>query len=145
VHSTVFRAEDSNTHRHLTEFTGLDLEMTIEESYEEVVDLLDSLFLHIFKGLQETFKREIEQIGKNFPADPFLWKEKTIRLKWVEAMKLLAEAGVKNGEFDDMRWACFRGLNVCISTDKGSPQHGKRTVARKTRSGKVSNRLLHPR
>ena len=32
----VFRAEDSNTHRHLTEFIGLDIEMTFSEHYHEV-------------------------------------------------------------------------------------------------------------
>ena len=32
----VFRAEDSNTHRHLTEFIGLDIEMTFNEHYHEV-------------------------------------------------------------------------------------------------------------
>jgi len=34
----VFRAEDSNTNRHLCEFTGLDMEMTIKEHYFEVLD-----------------------------------------------------------------------------------------------------------
>lgn len=32
----VFRAENSNTHRHLTEFVGLDFEMEIKEHYHEV-------------------------------------------------------------------------------------------------------------
>lgn len=33
---SVFRAEDSYTHRHLCEFVGLDAEMEIKEHYEEV-------------------------------------------------------------------------------------------------------------
>lgn len=32
----VFRAENSNTHRHLCEFTGLDMEMAFKEHYFEV-------------------------------------------------------------------------------------------------------------
>ena len=36
VINLVFRAEDSNTHRHLTEFIGLDIEMTFNEHYHEV-------------------------------------------------------------------------------------------------------------
>jgi aspartyl/asparaginyl-tRNA synthetase len=32
----VFRAEKSRTSRHLCEFTGLDLEMGIDEHYDEV-------------------------------------------------------------------------------------------------------------
>ena len=47
----VFRAENSNTHRHLTEFTGLDLEMAIENHYHEVVDVIDEVILTTFRGL----------------------------------------------------------------------------------------------
>ncbi len=32
----VFRAENSNSHRHLCEFVGLDVEMAIFEHYHEV-------------------------------------------------------------------------------------------------------------
>ena len=35
----VFRAEDSNTHRHLTEFVGLDMEMAFQHHYHEVCKL----------------------------------------------------------------------------------------------------------
>jgi aspartyl/asparaginyl-tRNA synthetase len=45
----VFRAENSYTHRHLCEFTGLDMEMAICESYHEVLDVLDALFVHMFQ------------------------------------------------------------------------------------------------
>ena len=55
----VFRAENSNTHRHLTEFTGLDLEMAIESDYHEVMDLLDELFKFIFRELQSKFRDEV--------------------------------------------------------------------------------------
>ena len=47
----VFRAEQSNTNRHLTEFTGLDMEMTIKEHYFEVLDTLSDLLVYIFNGL----------------------------------------------------------------------------------------------
>ena len=47
----VFRAEDSNTNRHLCEFTGLDIEMVINEHYFEVLDMLSDMFIYIFKGL----------------------------------------------------------------------------------------------
>ena len=35
----VFRAENSNTHRHLCEFTGMDFEMTIFEHYYEALEV----------------------------------------------------------------------------------------------------------
>ena len=55
----VFRAENSNTHRHLTEYTGMDLEMEIDNHYHEVMDTLDQMFLHIFRGLYRDFRDEV--------------------------------------------------------------------------------------
>merc|ERR1712223_1852499 len=49
----VFRAEDSNTHRHLTEFVGLDLEMAFKYHYHEVVDTIGNMFTAIFRGLRD--------------------------------------------------------------------------------------------
>tara|TARA_R110002050_G_scaffold55510_2_gene125257 strand:- start:511 stop:1266 length:756 start_codon:yes stop_codon:yes gene_type:complete len=56
----VFRAENSNTHRHMTEFMGLDMEMAFHEHYHEVLDMLEEVFLYIFDGLNERFKTELE-------------------------------------------------------------------------------------
>ena len=47
------RAEKSFTHRHLCEFTGLDFEMTINQHYNEVLDMLDHLFVYMFNGLKK--------------------------------------------------------------------------------------------
>ncbi|KAG5607865.1 hypothetical protein H5410_029357 [Solanum commersonii] len=52
----VFRAEDSFTHRHLCEFTGLDVEMEIKEHYSEVMDVVDCLFVAMFDSLNENAK-----------------------------------------------------------------------------------------
>ncbi|KAK7058916.1 aspartate--tRNA ligase dps1 [Paramarasmius palmivorus] len=101
----VFRAEDSNTHRHLTEFMGLDLEMAIEEHYHEVMELLDGLFISIFRGLREKYRKEIEVVGKQFPADEFKWREGpegTLKLKFREAVDLLVEDGVPREDLDDI-------------------------------------------
>lgn len=42
----VFRAENSNTHRHLCEFTGLDFEMVINEHYYEALEVLKKYYIH---------------------------------------------------------------------------------------------------
>ena len=55
----MFRAEDSNTHRHLTEFVGLDLEMAFKFHYHEVVDTIGDMFTAIFRGLRDRFAKEI--------------------------------------------------------------------------------------
>jgi len=61
----VFRAENSNTHRHLTEFTGLDLEMAFENNYHEVMDVIDKMFLFIFKGIQNNYRKEVRGLHKS--------------------------------------------------------------------------------
>lgn len=104
----VFRAEDSNTHRHLTEFMGLDLEMTIEEHYHEVMELLDGLFLSIFRGLREKYQNDIEIVGKQFPADEFKWREGpegTLKLTFRQAIDILVEDGVPRESLDDIKYA----------------------------------------
>jgi aspartyl/asparaginyl-tRNA synthetase len=106
----VFRAENANTHRHLTEFIGLDLEMTIEEHYHEVMELLDGLFLSIFRGLREKYKKEIDVVGKQFPADEFKWREGpegTLKMTFKEATELLVEDGVPSEVLDDIKWVIF--------------------------------------
>jgi len=99
----VFRAENANTHRHLTEFVGLDLEMTIEEHYHEVLELLDGLFKHIFKSLKERYQKEIDAVGAQFPAEEFKWKEETLKLTFAQAVDLLAEDGVDRSILDDIK------------------------------------------
>ena len=102
----VFRAEDSNTHRHLTEFVGLDLEMAIEEHYHEVMELLDQLFLFIFRNLREKNQKEVETVGRQFPCEEFKWREGpegTLKLTFAEAVDLLVEDGVEREELDDIK------------------------------------------
>ncbi|KAF5946643.1 hypothetical protein HYC85_016871 [Camellia sinensis] len=66
----VFRAEDSYTHRHLCEFTGVDVEMEIKEHYSEVMDIVDRLFVAMFDGLNEKCQKELEAIGNQYPFEP---------------------------------------------------------------------------
>ena len=63
----VFRAEQSNTKRHLTEFHGMDLEMVINEHYYEVLDLFSELFIFIFEQLKARYPREIEAVRAQHP------------------------------------------------------------------------------
>ena len=49
------RAENSNTHRHLCEFTGLDFEMAIHEHYFELLDVIEALFIYIFENLNSRY------------------------------------------------------------------------------------------
>lgn len=98
----VFRAENSNTQRHLCEFTGLDLEMTINEHYHECMEMLGDLFVSIFDGLNSKFSKEIEIIRKEFPAEALEYPKKTVRLTFKEGYELLKEAGMEIDPHGDL-------------------------------------------
>jgi len=101
----VFRAEDSNTHRHLTEFVGLDLEMAFNYDYHEVVELVGETFVEIFRGLEERYTSEIATIHRQYPARPFKFLDKTLVLKYPDAVKMLRDAGAEMGDEDDLTTA----------------------------------------
>lgn len=94
----VFRAENSNTHRHLTEYTGLDLEMSIEEHYHEMMDIIDAVLKKIFRGIYTKYRTEVEMIKQQFPSEDLVWLEETPRIPFVEAVKLLNDSGWLNEE-----------------------------------------------
>ncbi|VVC25477.1 Nucleic acid-binding, OB-fold,Aspartyl/Asparaginyl-tRNA synthetase, class [Cinara cedri] len=98
----VFRAEDSNTHRHLTEFVGLDLEMAFKYHYHEVVDIIGSLFTNIFKGLQNKYQNEIKTICDQYPVEPFQFLDPPLKLEFQTAVNMLRESGVEMGDEDDL-------------------------------------------
>lgn len=89
----VFRAENSQTHRHLCEFMGLDLEMAIHEHYFEVLDLLGDLFVHMFDGLNGNYRGDLEAIGRQYPYEPLQYPRETVRIPFEEGIKMLHEAG----------------------------------------------------
>jgi aspartyl-tRNA synthetase len=99
---SVFRAEDSHTHRHLCEFVGLDLEMAFYEHYHEVIQVIGNMFIAVFKGLQEFCQDEIDTVGRQFPAEPFKFLEPSLVLTYKEALKMLRDGGIDIGDEDDL-------------------------------------------
>ena len=100
----VFRAENSNTHRHMTEFIGLDLEMAFEEHYDEVLEVLAQLFVFIFSELKTRFGKEIATVRNQFPVEEFKVPEdgKMIKLHFKEGIAMLRAAGKEVDDFEDL-------------------------------------------
>ncbi|VDL55497.1 unnamed protein product [Hymenolepis diminuta] len=116
----VFRAEDSNTHRHLCEFVGLDLEVAFKTHYHEVVDLIAEMFVSIFKGLQTKYASEIETICKQYKAEPFQFLEPTLKLEFSEGIRMLKEAGWDVGEYDDLSTPAEKFLGKLVKEKYGT-------------------------
>ena len=100
----VFRAEKSFTHRHLTEFTGFDIEMVINNDYHEVMRLLDDMFVGLFHNIKALYGTQIEKFWKDFGVEPFEYQmrlEGSPVIPFREAVQLLRDAGYEMGDCED--------------------------------------------
>ena len=69
-----FRAENSNTNRHATEFTSFDLEFSYIDSYEDVMDFEEDLIISGLTKIKEKYGDKIKELfGREviIPAKPF--------------------------------------------------------------------------
>lgn len=100
----VFRAENSNTARHLTEFTGLDLEMEFQENYHEVMGVLEDLMLFIFKELNNRYKKETDLVRGVYHVEEFKLPAsgEVPRIPFKEGIQMLRDAGEEVGDYDDL-------------------------------------------
>jgi|EP00161_Ancyromonas_sigmoides_P002427 nondiscriminating aspartyl-tRNA synthetase len=91
----VFRAENANTHRHLCEFVGLDLEMEIVSHYQEVLDTFGALFAYIFDKINANFGAELEAVRAQYPSEPLRYNSdgKMLVIPFSEGIELLRGSG----------------------------------------------------
>ncbi|KAL1748906.1 hypothetical protein HDZ31DRAFT_28518 [Schizophyllum fasciatum] len=97
----VFRAENSNTHRHLTEYTGLDVEMAFQHHYHETMYLMIDLLKNIFKNVYEHCRPQIEVLKQAFPHDDLVWTEETPVIPFKEGIRMLKESGWEGDVSED--------------------------------------------
>ena len=112
----VFRAENSNTHRHLCEFHGLDLEMVINEHYYEVLDVFSDLFIYIFDGLATKFRKELEAVRAQHPFEDLQYCRPSLRITYAEGIKMLKDGGWDINYGDDLSTAQERALGAMVKT-----------------------------
>lgn len=110
----VFRAENSNTHRHLCEFTGLDFEMAIYEHYYEAVDLMGEMFNFIFDGINDRYKHELNIISQQFPFEPLQYLRPPLKITFQEGITYLREAGFDASYEEDISTVHEKALGKII-------------------------------
>ena len=91
----VFRAENSFTHRHMCEFVGLDLEMTIKEHYFEILEFFGELLPFIFENIATRCEKELKVVNEQFECQPFKCKYPVVKITFEEGIALLKENGVE--------------------------------------------------
>jgi aspartyl-tRNA synthetase len=95
--SNFYRAEKSHTGRHLSEFTSVDIEAAFMD-YNDVMDVLESLIMEVYKYTSENCKKEQEVIGHSIevPKSPFE------RITYTQALEELESEGEKIEFGDDL-------------------------------------------
>lgn len=116
----VFRAENSNTSRHLCEFTMLDLEMTFKEHYFEITDTINKLFVHIFNGLKTRFKHELNIVANQYPFELIEYPEELVKLSFHEGVALLKENGIEQDINEDLDTVNERILGELVKKKYGT-------------------------
>jgi len=121
----VFRAEKSNSRRHLCEFVGLDMEMAFNLHYNEVIGVLHDVFTTIFDGLETRHADELRAIRRQYPSAAPRWTEKPCVIHWEDAMKMLEDAGEEapGGAapwLDDLNTAQERTLGKLVADKFGT-------------------------
>ncbi len=92
-----YRAEQSDTVRHIAEFASLDIEMSFIKSEEDVMNILEGLMVHSLEAVLKEGKRYLEELGVEVavPQTPFP------RVTLAEAVGMLAKAGLEvKGDLD---------------------------------------------
>jgi aspartyl-tRNA synthetase len=88
----IFRAEESFTTRHMTEFTGWDFEIGYIDSHHDIMDNEEGM---IVSGM-EAIKQAMPDFDITIPQRPFP------RIPIVEAKKILKDRGFSSGEEHDL-------------------------------------------
>jgi aspartyl-tRNA synthetase len=98
----------------------MDLEMAIHEHYDEVLDVMSELFVHIFDGIKERCKEELERVREQHPFEDLQYLRPTLRLTYAEGCALLREAGVKQDDYDDLSTENEKKLGDIVKAKHGT-------------------------
>ena len=116
----VFRAEKSNTRRHLCEFVGLDMEMAFNLHYNEVIGVLHEVFTNMFDGLETRYAVEMATVRAQYPSEKPRWTNEPCIVHWDEAMAMLKGAGVEVDELGDLNTVAERALGRLVAEKLGT-------------------------
>jgi aspartyl-tRNA synthetase len=100
-----FRAEESHTRRHLSEFTSVDVEQAFATA-EDVMALLEQVVHNVFVTVKEKCANELRLLKYKFEVPELPFK----RLTYKEVLESLKERGVEIPWGEDISTDAFREL-----------------------------------
>jgi len=118
----VFRAEKSVTSRHLCEFIGLDLEMTITpgQTYRMIQEFIWKLLTFIFDNLQSNCSADMERVAETYPFEKISYPSEPLIIKFSDCVAMLKEQGIEQGDLEDLSTINEAMLAVAVKVKYGS-------------------------
>jgi nondiscriminating aspartyl-tRNA synthetase len=103
--SSFYRAENSHTVRHLTEFTSVDIESAFMD-YTDVMEILEKLVVSVFEYIEKNCTEEQKNLGIEIktPKTPF------DRVTYIQAIEELGKQGLALAFGDDLLDSHLRKL-----------------------------------
>jgi len=101
-----FRAEESHTRRHLSEFTSVDVEQAFANA-DDMMVLLEQVIHHVFVTVKEKCVNELHTLKYKFEVPELPFK----RLTYTEVLESLKEHGVEISWGEDISTEAFRELS----------------------------------
>ncbi|MDD3233279.1 MAG: aspartate--tRNA(Asn) ligase [Candidatus Methanomethylophilus sp.] len=93
-----FRAEHSNTVRHVTEFTSFDGEFCWIDREEDVMTMIGKVINYVLAGLKERGAKQLALLGKDIRVPELPYPV----LTYSECLKMVQDAGLPLKEGDDL-------------------------------------------
>lgn len=109
-----YRAEASDTIRHIAEFISLDVEMAFIESSEDVMAVAEGIVVSSLEYVRDRAKDELQKLGVKIeqPMTPFP------RVKYKEAVEIVKAAGLRIEHGDDLGTEGEKALGEVMKREK---------------------------
>lgn len=109
-----YRAEASDTIRHIAEFISLDVEMAFIESSEDIMSVAEGIALAGVDHVREHAQAELGKLGKTVsqPLTPFP------RVRYKEAVEIVKAAGLRIEHGDDLGTEGEKALGEVMMREK---------------------------
>lgn len=101
---SVFRAENTNTYRHLCEFTGLDIEFVISPN-ESHIDIIKNLWRILYRSYSifvEKYGSQMDNVLTHTETERLVFPVEPCIINFVEGCELLEKAGVHQAVTEDI-------------------------------------------
>ena len=118
----VYRAENACTYRHLCEFTGLDLEFTInpDQDHKDIIKKIWKILYNGFRNFEEKNKDSIKYVLDKTKTEDMIFPEEALIINFEDGVKLLHERGIDQDINDDIGTVNEKILGSIIKEKYGS-------------------------